>query len=191
VEIILGFAVGVSCAFVLGYSIAHSWLLEQTLSPYVVGFQAVPIVVIAPVLRVIFGPGVMTNAGIAALIAFFPMLISTIVGIRSVDPELRDLMRSLTATRWQMFTRLEIPSALPALFGGLKISATLAIAGAVVGEALGADAGLGFSIYSARYVYDQASVFVGIFTLTALALALYELIALVERRVLAWKRRGH
>ncbi len=189
-EIALGFVVGVSLAFLLGYAITQSWLLERTLSPYVVGFQAVPLVVIAPVLIVMFGPGVITNAGICALIVFFPMLVSTIVGVRSVDPDLRDLMRSLTATRWQMFTRLELPSALPALFGGLKIGATLAVAGAVVGEAISANAGLGFLIYASRYVYDKSSVWVGIFTLTALALLLYELIARIERHFLAWQRRG-
>ncbi len=189
-EITLGFGIGVGSAFVLGYSIAHSWLLEQTLSPYVVGFQAIPLVVIAPVLIVVFGPGVITNASICALIVFFPMLVSTIVGLRGVDPDLRDLMRSLTATRWQMFTRLEIPAALPALFGGLKIATTLAVAGAVVGEAISSDAGLGFLIYSSRYVYDKSSVWVGIFTLTALALALYALLSRIERRLLAWQRRG-
>jgi NitT/TauT family transport system permease protein len=189
-EIALGFSVGVSLAFILGYAITQSWLLERTLSPYVVGFQAVPLVVIAPVLIVMFGPGILTNAGICALIVFFPMLVSTIVGMRSVDPDLRDLMRSLKATRWQMFTRLELPSALPALFGGLKIGTTLAVAGAVVGEAISANAGLGFLIYASRYVYDKSSVWVGIFTLTALALVLYEMIARIERRFLAWQRRG-
>ncbi len=190
VEIVLGFILGTGCAFVLGYAISESWLLEQTLSPYVIGFQAVPLVVIAPVLIILFGPGVITNAGICALIVFFPMLVSTIVGMRSVDPDLHDLMRALTATRWQMFTQLQIPSALPAVFGGLRISATLAVAGAVVGEAISSDAGLGYLIYSARYVYDKSSMWVGIFTLTLLALVLYSLVARIEQHFLVWKRRG-
>jgi NitT/TauT family transport system permease protein len=190
IEIALGFTLGVGCAFVLGYGIAKNSLLEQVISPYAVGFQAVPIVAIAPVLIRFFGPGLISNGIICALIVFFPMLVSTIVGIRSVDPNLRDLMRSLTATPWQMFTRLEIPAALPVLFGGLKISTTLAVAAAVVGEAISANAGLGFLIYSSRYVYDTSSVLVGVFTLTALALALYALVSRVERRWLAWQRRG-
>jgi NitT/TauT family transport system permease protein len=189
-EIALGFVLGVGCAFVLGYGIARNTLLEQVVSPYAVGFQAVPIVAIAPVLIRFFGPGIVSNGIICALIVFFPMLVSTIVGIRNVDPDLRDLMRSLSATRWQTFVRLEIPAALPVLFGGLKISTTLAVVGAVVGEAISADAGLGFLIYSARYVYDTSLVLVGVFTLTALALGLYGLVSRVERHALAWQRRG-
>ncbi len=189
-EIGLGFTAGVSGAFVLGYSIAKNVLIDRALSPYVVGFQAVPIVVIAPALIPLVGPGILTNGIICALIVFFAMLVSTIVGIRNVDPDLRDLMRSLSATRWQTFTRLEIPAALPVLFGGLKISMTLAVAGAIVGEAVSANAGLGFLIYSATYVYNRALVLVGVFTLTALALTLYACVAQIERRFLAWQRRG-
>ncbi len=189
-EICFGFALGVSCAFVLGYSIAKNMLVDRALSPYVVGFQAVPIIVIAPALIPLVGPGIVTNGIICALIVFFPMLVSTIVGIRNVDRDLRDLMRSLSATRWQTFTRLEIPAALPVLFGGLKISITLAVAGAIVGEAISANAGLGFLIYSATYVYNRALVLVGVFTLTALALLLYASVAQLERRFLAWQRRG-
>ena len=190
VEIALGFALGVGCAFILGYGIAKNKLLEQLIGPYAVGFQAVPIVAIAPVLIRFFGPGLISNGIICALIVFFPMLVSTIVGVRNVDPDLRDLMRSLTATPWQMFTRLEVPAALPVLFGGLKISTTLAVAAAIVGEAVSSNAGLGFLIYSSRYVYDTSSVLVGVFTLTALALVLYEVVARIERRWLAWQRRG-
>jgi len=188
-EIGIGFALGVSTAFVLGYGIARNTILDQTLSPYAVGFQAIPIVAIAPVLIRFFGPGVVTNGIICALIVFFPMLMSTIVGIRNIDPTLRDLMQSYAATRWQMFLKLEIPAALPVLFGGLKVSTTLAVAAAVVGEAVSAQAGLGFLIYSSRYVYDTASVLVGVFTLTALALLLYEVVSRVERRLLAWQQR--
>jgi NitT/TauT family transport system permease protein len=189
-EIAIGAVLGIGSAFILGYSIAKNRLLEKAIGPYAVGFQAVPIIAIAPVLIRIFGPGIISNGIVCALIVFFPMLINTIVGIRNVDPDLHDLMRSLSATRWQMFTRLEIPAALPVLFGGLKISATLAVIGAVVGEAVSAQAGLGFLIYSARYVYDTSLVLVGVFTLTALALGLYQLVTLIERRLLRWQRIG-
>ncbi|MCC7448722.1 MAG: ABC transporter permease [Anaerolineae bacterium] len=188
-EIGIGFALGVSTAFVLGYGIARNTLLDETLSPYAVAFQAIPIVAIAPVLIRFFGPGVVTNGIICALIVFFPMLMNTIVGIRSIDPTLRDLMQSYAATRWQMFLKLEIPAALPVLFGGLKVSTTLAVAAAVVGEAVSAQAGLGFLIYSSRYVYDTSGVLVGVFTLTALALALYAVMSRIERGLLAWRQR--
>ncbi|CAG0985832.1 Riboflavin transport system permease protein RibX [Anaerolineae bacterium] len=186
-EIMLGFGGGVICAFGLGYGIARSRLLEGLLGPYVVGFQAVPMIAIAPILIRFFGPGIPTNAVICGLIVFFPMLVSTMVGMRSIDPDLHALMRSLTATRWQLFTKLEFPGALPVLFGGLKVSATLAVVGAVVGEAFASQAGLGFLIYSSRYVYNAAGVLVAVFTLTLLALGLYEIVARIERRALAWR----
>lgn len=187
-QIALGFALGVSAAFLLGYGIARNRFLESLLGPYAVGFQAVPIVAIAPVLIRFFGPGIATNSVIVALIVFFPMLVSTIVGMRQADPDLEALMRSLAATRWQTFTRLEMPSALPSLFGGLKVSTTLAVAASVVGEAISSTAGLGFLVYSSRYVFNPAGVLVGVITLTALALALYEIVARLERRLLAWQR---
>jgi NitT/TauT family transport system permease protein len=190
-EIAVGLPAGVGVAFVLGYGIARNRFLEQLLGPYAVGFQAVPIVAIAPVLIRFFGPGPATNSVICALIVFFPMLISTIVGMRNIDHDLEALMRSLNATRWQTFTRLEIPGALPSLLGGLKISMTLAVVATVVGEGFGSTAGLGFLIYSSRYVYNIAGVLVGVFTLTALALFLYELVVRLERRLLAWQHLGH
>src|SRR5258708_8403996 len=190
-EIVLGFAVGVSVAFVLGYGIVHSRLLERAIGPYAVGFQAVPIIAIAPVLIIVVGPGIPSNAIICSLIVFFPMLISTIVGLRNIDHDLRDLMRALRATRWQTFTRLELPGALPILFGGLKISATLAVIGAVVGESVSSQAGLGWLIYSSRYSFNAARTETGIFALTALGLILYEVVLRLERRMLRWRRAGH
>jgi NitT/TauT family transport system permease protein len=188
IEIAVGFFIGVSCAFVCGYAVARSRMLEQAVGPYIVGFQAVPIVAIMPVLIQFFGPGLFTNSLICALIVFFPMLVSTIVGIRNVSPDLHDLMRSLSATHWQIFSRLEMPAALPVLFGGIKISVTLAVAGAVVGEALGADSGLGFLIYQSRYMYNTSRVLVGVFTLVVFAIILYQFVAAVEHRLLRWQR---
>jgi NitT/TauT family transport system permease protein len=190
-EVLLGFGLGVSVAFILGYGIAQNRTIERVIGSYVVGFQAVPLVVVAPVLIYVFGTGLIPNGTISAIIVFFPMLITTIVALRSVDPDLRDLMRSLTATHWQTFLKLELPAALPILFGGLKISTTLAVAGAVVSEAVSSQSGLGYLIYSARYVYDKALMWVGVFTLITLALLLYELIARLERRLLRWQRSVH
>src|SRR5258707_13692500 len=111
-------------------------------------------------------------------------MVSCIVCFRSVESYLRKLMRALKATPWQTFTRLELPAAMPILFGGLKISTILAVVGTVVGEAVSSQSGLGFLIYYARYTYDTSLVYVGIFTLTALALALYEFLARWEGRTL-------
>jgi NitT/TauT family transport system permease protein len=184
-EIALGFAFGVGAAFGLGYSVAHSRTLELIAGPYVVAFQALPIVAIAPALILWLGPGLISNSILCAFIVFFPMLISTIVGLKSIAPEQRDLMQSFAATRWQMFRYLELPGALPALFGGLKISVTLAVAGAVVAESVTPLGGLGSLLYEARSRYDSALAFVSVFALAAFALGLYNLVSRIERRMLA------
>jgi NitT/TauT family transport system permease protein len=117
-------------------------------------------------------------------------LISTIVGIRNVDPDLHDLMRSLRASRSQLFWKLELPAALPVIFGGLKLSATLAVVGAVVGEFVGADAGLGFLINLGRGILDTPIMFVAVIALVVIAQALYLTVALLERRLLRWQRQA-
>lgn len=116
------------------------------------------------------------------------MLVNTVVGVRAVPQDLRDLMRSLRASRWQTLRLLEIPAALPVFLGGLRIGATLSVIGAVVGELIGANRGLGFLIGIGRGQYDTALVFVAVFTLVVLALSLYGIVILLERRLLAWQR---
>lgn len=188
-EVLAGLALGVSVATVLGYVLAKSPAVERLLSPYVVASQAVPIVAIAPLLVIWFGPGLFSKVLICALIVFFPVLVNTIVGLRSVPEDLRDLMRSLQATRWQTIRLLEIPAALPVFLGGLRIGATLAVIGAVVGEFVGANYGLGFMINRARGQYDTALVFVAVLSLVMMALALYGSVVLLEARLLSWRAR--
>lgn len=190
-EVFAGLALGALLASLLGYVLAKSHTVERFVAPYVVASQSVPTVAIAPLLIIWFGPGIASKVLICALIVFFPILINTIVGIRSVPEDLRDLMRSLHASPWQSFTLLELPAALPVLLGGLRIGATLSVIGAVVGEFVGADRGLGFMINDARGRYDTALVFVAVVTLVALAMGLYGLVVLLEKRFLAWNRRPH
>jgi NitT/TauT family transport system permease protein len=187
-ETLAGLGLGLAAAVVLGYLISKSPALERALTPYLVASQAVPVVAIAPLLVIWLGPGVLSKILICALIVFFPILVNTLVGLRSVAPELRDLIRSLNATRWQTFLKLEVPAALPVLLGGLKIGATLAVIGAVVGEFVGADRGLGYLVNVGRGAYDTALVFVAVATLAALALGLYGIVSLLERVLLAWRR---
>ncbi len=187
-EVFGGLALGLTVAALIGYGLAKSPLLERILSPYIVASQAVPIVALAPLLVVWFGFGTLSKVLVCALTVFFPALVNTMVGIRSVDPDLRALMRSLQASRWQTFTKLEAPAALPVLFGGLRVSVTLAVIGAVVGEFVGADRGLGFLVNLSRGTLDTPMLFVALFTLVAIALALYTAVVLLEWIVLRWQR---
>ena len=186
-EVLLGLAFGSLLASVLGYILAKSILLEKMLSPYLVASQAIPTVAIAPLLVIWFGPGVFSKILICALIVFFPVLVNTMIGFRAVPENLHDLMRAMRASRWQKLHYLEIPSALPVLFGGLRIGATLSVIGAVVGEFVGSDKGLGFLINVGRGQYDTALVFVSIFTLILMAIFLYGMAMLAERRATRWK----
>ncbi len=186
-ETLSGLVLGLAVAAALGYWLGQSRVLERLLAPYIVASQSVPIVAIAPLLVIWFGSGLTSKVLICALIVFFPVLINVIVGARSVEPDLRDLMRSLRASRWQTFVHLELPAALPLLLGGVKIGATLSVIGAVVGEFVGADRGLGFLISAARGQFDTALVFVAVFTLVAMAMALYGCVAVLERILLKWK----
>jgi NitT/TauT family transport system permease protein len=186
-EVLAGMGAGVGTAALLGYLLSKSRLAEQILAPYIVATQAIPVVAIAPLLFIWLGSGFASKVLICALIVFFPVLVNTVIGLRSVSANLRELMRSLDATRWQNFRYLELPAALPVLLGGLKIGATLSVIGAVVGEFIAPDRGLGFMISVARGQYDTALVFVGVFSLIAMALALYGMVAWVESRFLAWR----
>lgn len=186
-EILAGLLAGAFAATVLGYLVAKSRALERVLSPYLVASQAIPLVAIAPLLVIWFGPGMFSKILICALIVFFPVLVNTVVGVRAVPTALHDLMRSLRATRGQILVKLEIPASLPVFLGGLRVGATLSVIGAVVGELVGADMGLGFLVNVGRGQYDTALVFVAVFTLILLALALYALVAWAEKRLLNWQ----
>jgi putative riboflavin transport system permease protein len=186
-EVLLGLVVGTAAAVVLGYAIAKSRLFERLVAPYLVATQAIPIVAIAPLLVIWFGPGIFSKVLICALIVFFPVLINTVFGVRAVPRPLHDLMGSLYATPAQTLRYLELPAALPILLGGLRIGATLSVIGAVVGELVGSDKGLGFLVNVARGQYDTALVFVAVLTLIALALALYGAVTLLERKFLSWQ----
>jgi NitT/TauT family transport system permease protein len=186
-EVLLGLLTGASSAIIMGYAIAKSQTFESLASPFLVASQAVPIVAIAPLLVIWFGQGVFSKVLICALIVFFPVLVNTVVGLRAVPRSLNELMRSLRASRWQMLWHLEIPAALPVFLGGLRIGATLSVIGAVVGEFVGADQGLGFLINVGRGQYDTALVFVAVITLVAMALILYGIVIHLEHRLLAWQ----
>lgn len=188
-EVIPGLALGCLVALPLGYLLAKSPLAERLLSPYLIASQAIPVIAVAPLLTIWVRSTYWSRVSVAVLVVFFPILINVIAGLRSVPAELHELMRSLQATRWQIFRKLELPAALPILLAGLKVGATLSVIGALVGEFVQPKSqGLGYLLISARYQFRTDLVFVVLLTLAAIALALYGMVALVERRVLRWQK---
>ena len=184
VEIGLGFAVGAGTGLLVGYALARSALVERIISPYVVAAQATPILALAPLLALWFGPGLLAKVVICGLIVFFPVAIATMVGIRSVDRGLLELAGSLRATRRQVLTTIEVPAALPSILGGLRVGATLAVVGAIVGEWAGADKGLGVLVNLARgSLFDYPLMFATLVTIALLGIACYLLVVLAERRL--------
>ena len=181
-EIVIGFLVGATLAVIVGYLLARSVLAERLLSPYLVAAQATPILVLAPLLVIWLGTGLLPKVVICALIVFFPVAVATMVGIRSVDKRLIELGRSLRATRWQVFRHLELPAALPQILGGMRVGVTLAVIGAIVGEWAGADKGLGVLINLARgSLFDYPLMFATLLTIALIAVVLYLIVVLVER----------
>ena len=185
-EIMLGLGLGITTAVAVGIGLGKSLVVERILSPYIVAAQAVPILALAPLLDIWFGGGLLARVVVCALIVFFPIAIATMVGIRSTDPLLAEMLRSLGATRGQLTRVLEVPSALPVLFGGLRVGVTLAVIGAVVAEWAGASVGLGVLINVAnRGLFDTPLMFVALATLALIGLALYGVVVMLERRLVA------
>jgi len=184
IEVVLGFTVGAGLGLVVGYGLARSALFERLASPYLVAAQAIPILVLAPLLVLWFGSGLASKVVICSLIVFFPVAIATMVGIRSVDRRLLELGRSLRATQRQILTTLEIPAALPNIFGGMRVGVTLAVVGAVVGEWAGASKGLAVLINLARgSLFDIPLMFATLLTIALVGVALYLVVVVVEHRL--------
>ena len=183
-EVILGFAVGAAAAILTGIALGKSVLIERVLSPYIVAAQAVPILALAPLLDIWFGGGLLARVVICALIVFFPIAIATMVGIRAADPLLAEMLRSLGADAAQRTRLLEVPSALPVIFGGLRVGVTLAVIGAVVAEWAGASSGLGVLINIANQgLFDTPLMFVALATLAIIGLCFHGLVVMAERRL--------
>ncbi len=184
VEILLGFAIGATIALAVGVLLARSRLAERLLSPYLVAAQATPVLALAPLIVLWFGSGLMSKLVITTLIVFFPVAIATMVGIRSVDPRLLEMARSYRATGWQVIARVEIPAALPAILGGMRVGVTLAVIGAIVGEWAGGEKGLGVLINIARgSLFDTPLMFAALAMLAVIGVTLYLVMVLVERRL--------
>jgi NitT/TauT family transport system permease protein len=185
-ETMLGFAAGTTLAFVLGVAVALSRRMEYYLYPYIVMFQSLPKVALAPLIVVWFGLGLSSKVVNAALIAFFPLMVNTIVGLRSAEEDRVNLMRSLDASEWQIFWMLRLPGALPFIMAGLEVAMIFSLIGAIVAEFVGAQAGLGMLIQTMNFSADVAGVFSILLILSILGLILNQAIIIVRRRVLFW-----
>jgi NitT/TauT family transport system permease protein len=184
VEVMLGFAIGATLALVVGVVLARSRLAERLLSPYLVAAQATPILALAPLIALWFGTGLPSKLVITTLIVFFPVAVATMVGLRSVDPRLIEMARAFRATNAQVVRRVEVPAALPAILGGMRVGITLAVIGAIIAEWAGGDRGLGVLINVARgSLFDSPLMFATLATLALLGVALYLVMVLIERRL--------
>jgi len=185
-ETLLGFVLGTSLAFVFGTVIALSRPVEYFLYPFIVMFQSMPKVALAPLIIVWFGLGLASKVVNAALVAFFPLMVNTIVGLRSAEEDKVNLMKSLAASRAQIFWMLQLPNAMPYIFAGLEIAMIFALIGAIVAEFVGAQAGLGMLIQSMNFTMDVAGQFSVLLLLSLLGLLLNGIVIGVRRRVLFW-----
>jgi len=186
-EIVFGFLLGLVLGLGVGFLLRPFETLRLAAHPLMVASQAIPILVFAPILVVWFGYGIGPKLAVVALICFFPIAVATADGLRSVDPEAIKMMRTLDASRGQLLWRLEAPTSLPFVFSGAKIGATFAPIGAVFGEWVGAESGLGHLILQDNALLNTSRLFAAAFLLAAIALSLYGLIALIERRVVTWR----
>lgn len=185
-EIMCGFAIGAGVGILLGILIGQSAFLERVFYPYVVAFQTLPKVAVAPIIVIWFGYGLGSKIIITATIAFFPVLANTIVGLRSVPRDQIDMLRAFTADEWQIFRMARLPQALPFIFVGLDVAIVLSVIGAIVGEFVGAKAGLGYLILQKNFTFDMAGVFAILIILSLIGVGLHLLVVAVQRKVLFW-----
>jgi putative hydroxymethylpyrimidine transport system permease protein len=187
-EVILGFGCGLMAGLGFAVALHFSETLRRTTYPLLVASQAIPIVALAPILVVLFGFGIWPKLVIVALICFFPITVNALDGLRSVDPAAIKLMRTLDASRWQIFRRVEAPTALPYTFSGAKIAVAVAVIGAVFAEwSGGSNSGLGVLIRVDNAQLETARLFAEVVVLSAIAIALFGLLSLAERRVVTWR----
>jgi len=188
-ELLMGFFIGSTIGIVLGVVLASIPITRAVLYPYIVAFQALPKVALAPIFVTWFGFGLESKIVMAVTICFFPVVVNTLVGLTTVDESAMKLMRSLTATRYQIFVKLLVPGAMPMIMAGLKTSLTFATIGAIVGEFIGGKEGLGYLIHVFNFQMSIPTVFAVIVFLAVLSTALYLIIELVDRRVVFWVDR--
>ncbi|MER6719564.1 ABC transporter permease [Streptomyces halstedii] len=185
-ESLYGFLLGVGAALFLGTAISQVRLVEKTLMPYIVAFQTVPKVALAPLFVVWFGFGMTSKVVMAAVISFFPMLVNVVEGLRSADADRVQMLTVFGAGKFDVFRRVRLPSALPFIFAGLDIGIVFAILGAVVGEFIGAKEGLGYLLLQTNYNFDIAGMFAVLVVLSLMGLIAHFIIRTAQKRFAFW-----
>ncbi|MGE0725842.1 MAG: ABC transporter permease [Alphaproteobacteria bacterium] len=182
-EIFGGYALAVVAGVLTALLFTWSRTLDAALMPVLVSFNMIPKVALGPLFIVWFSYGILPNALIAFSIAFFPIVLTTARGLREVEPDLLDLVRSLKGSKWQIFVKIQLPGALPYIFSGMKVAAILAVAGAIVGEFLGSDKGLGYLMLQVQVTLDTAAMFMAVILISLIGMLLYGLVMLLERLI--------
>jgi NitT/TauT family transport system permease protein len=190
-EALVGFAIGSAMGALLGFVLCHWPLLGKSCYPYIVGFQSLPKVAIAPLMVVWFGFGLQGKVFITAVITFFPLLVNTMAGYQAVEPERIELARSCNASEWHLLSKIIFPSCLPFLFAGLGVAAVLSIIGAVVGEFVGASAGLGMLLMQYNQALEIAPLFAVILLLGVIGFMMNFAVGILERRYCFWAQRSN
>ena len=185
-EIVLGFIAALAAGLLLATGIAYSRILERSVYPIVIASQTVPIIAIAPLLLIWVGYGIAPKVIVVALICFYPIAVNTVDGLKAVDPDMVNMIKTLGASRWQVFTKLQMPTAMPYMFSGIKVGISVSVIAAVIGEWVGASAGLGYLITYSQPLFLTARVFAAIVVLSAMGISLFVLASVVERMMLPW-----
>jgi NitT/TauT family transport system permease protein len=182
-EIVLGFILASLCALLCAIAMVHSRRVEAVLEPFLVVSQVVPKVALAPLFIIWFGHGILPKIIIAMLIAFFPVLVNAVVGLRSIDAEILELMESIAANKRQTFWRVRLPNSLPYIFPALKVAALLSIVGAMVGEFVGSDRGLGYLMIIGDVNLDTDLLFASLVVVTVFGMIVYAVIEAFEKGI--------
>lgn len=185
-EAILGFLIANAIGILIAIAFVHSKTLKRGLYPFAIALKTTPIIALVPLLVLWFGNGIFSKVAAAALISFFPSLVNTVKGLQSVDIEALDLFKSLSASKWDIFTKLRLPTALPYIFSALKISTSLAVIGAIVGEFVGSNKGIGFVILINSYYLETVKMFSAIILAALTGIVFFGIVSFIEKRIIFW-----
>ncbi len=185
-EVLIGFALALAVGILLAIAIAYSQLLERSIYPIVIASQTIPVIAIAPLLLIWVGYGLWPKVIVVALISFFPIVVNMVDGLKSVDADMVNMLRTLGGSRWDAFTKVQVPTSLPYLFSGARIAVAVSVIGAVIGEWVGASKGLGYLMLRSAPYFQTSRVFAAILILSVIGVGLFAVVSVLERVLLPW-----